>query len=163
MIKYKFIKRIKTFLPLNYIKLNYKEIEKKLTDDYGWEFYDEHHYESTFTKFLVGYYLPEKFKIDRRKTDLSAMIRSKQISKEEAKELIKIPPNFINKNKTIEYVLEKLDLDHKEWELIMNKKNLNYSYYKNYLKILKKLKFFIYVLVKLNLIPNILYLKFLGK
>tara|TARA_B100000989_G_scaffold196462_1_gene148389 strand:- start:229 stop:1365 length:1137 start_codon:yes stop_codon:yes gene_type:complete len=163
LIKYKLIRRIKTFLPLNYIKLNYVEIEEKLTKDYGWKFYDEHHYESTFTKFLVGYYLPEKFKIDRRKTDLSAMIRSKQISREEAKRLIKIPPNFINKEKTIEFVLEKLDFDNKEWKFIMNKKNFNYNSYKNYHKILKKFKFFIYILVKLNLIPNILYLKFLGK
>ena len=160
IFQYKFIKRIKTFLPLNYINLNYSQIEKKLTEEYGWKFYDAHHYESLFTKFLVGYYLPQKFNIDRRITDLSAEIRSNKISKKSGQDILNSPIKLKDKDKVIKYVLSKLDFNDEEWEVIMNSKNKNYKDFNNYLNYFKFLKFFVIILVKIKIIPMILYLKF---
>ena len=88
LIKYKLLSGIKTILPLNYLQYSYDKVEKILNDEIGWTYYGGHHHESLLTKFVVSSYLPKKFNIDRRLTSYSAMVRSKLISKSEAKNII---------------------------------------------------------------------------
>ena len=77
LIKFNILGQIKTILPLNYIKYDEKKVIEELQKNFDWINYGGHHHESLLTKFVVSYYLPKKFKIDRRRTGISAMIRSK--------------------------------------------------------------------------------------
>ena len=43
-------------------------------------------------RFYEGYWLTERFKFDMRRTELSSLILSNQISRKEAIEILKIPP-----------------------------------------------------------------------
>ena len=61
-----------------------KEAEKELESIYGWRSYPQKHFESKFTKFFEGYWLPTRFGYDMRKNQLSSLILSKQITREEA-------------------------------------------------------------------------------
>ena len=157
---YKILKNIKIDLPLNYVNYNHGEVEKTLKKECNWNYYDGHHFESAFTKFSVGYYLPKKFNIDRRKVDLSARIRERKISRKFA---IKILQTSISKKvnqNLINYVLSKLDISKKEFNKILRKKNKNFKNFKSYYFLIKKLDLPIKFFVKLGIVPKILYYKF---
>ena len=66
--------------------LNYKKQEAKqmLMRDYDWKDYGGHHHENLFTKFVMAYWLPKKFNIDKRKINLSAQVLSGAITREQA-------------------------------------------------------------------------------
>ena len=82
LIKFNILGQIKTILPLNYIEYDEKKVIEELQKNFDWINYGGHHHESLLTKFVVSYYLPKKFGIDRRRTGISAMIRSKKITRE---------------------------------------------------------------------------------
>ena len=159
-IYYKLIKNIKIDLPLNYVNYTHGEVEKTLNKECGWKYYGGHHFESAFTKFSVGYYLPKKFNIDRRKVDLSARIRERKLTRIKALKILKDPINKkINQN-LINYVLTKLEISDSEFKKILIKKNKNFKDFKNYYFMIKKLDLFIKLGVRIGLIPKILYYKF---
>jgi N-acetyl sugar amidotransferase len=162
LFKYQFIRGIKTILPLNYIEYNDKEVKKILEDNFGWVSYGGHHHESLLTKFVVSYYLPVKFGIDRRRTSLAAMVRSKKILRDRAIEILSQKP-LLNEEKDLsDYILRKLDISKKEFEKIMKEKPKNYKNYKTYLSYFKKFSSFAYLAYKLNFIPKILFLRYFG-
>jgi len=106
--------------PLNMINYNKKEAMQELENEFGWQYYGGKHYESVFTKFYQAYVLPVKFKVDKRKVHLSALIRNGEITREFAiaelqKELYK--PEELRKDK--EYVLKKLDFTETQFDSIM--------------------------------------------
>lgn len=57
-----------------------------LVRDFGYKPYAYKHYESVFTRFYQGYILPEKFGVDKRKTHLSNLIITGQMTRDEAVE-----------------------------------------------------------------------------
>ncbi len=78
---YKFLKNIKTVYPLNYIPYDKDKAKQFLIEQYGWEDYGGKHHESKITAFWQSYVMPEKFKMDYRRTTLSAQICAGQISR----------------------------------------------------------------------------------
>ena len=60
-----FINGMQTILP-NYIEYNQEKVIKILQENFDWINYGGHHHESLLTKFVVSYYLPKKFGIDRK-------------------------------------------------------------------------------------------------
>lgn len=105
---------------LNWVSFNKDEVKKELQREIGWRDYGGKHYESIWTRFYQGYILPVKFGIDKRKAHLSTLICSGQITREEALEQIKEPPYDPAILKTDkDFVLKKLDLTEKEFDLIM--------------------------------------------
>ncbi len=162
LLKFQFYKRIKTILPLNYIEYNDKEVKSILQEELGWVNYGGHHHESLLTKFIVSYYLPKKFGIDRRRTSMSAMVRSNKITRNDAFEILSIPPKIENEDDLKNYILDKLDIKENEFSEILNKKNKNFRNYKTYYGYFNKLSFFAKLCYKFNFIPKILYLRYFG-
>src|SRR5207237_163012 len=76
---------------LNYLDYNKQSAKAEIIKSLDWKDYGGKHYESIFTRFYQGYILPEKFKVDKRKSHLSNLIFSKQISKADALEELKKP------------------------------------------------------------------------
>lgn len=60
----------------------------------GWQDYGGKHNENIYTAFVGNFLLPRKFNIDKRRTYLSAQIREGYISKEYAKEILLMEPEF---------------------------------------------------------------------
>ncbi len=116
---------------LNSINYSKNEAMKVLEREFDWKYYGGKHYESVFTKFYQAYYLPGKFNIDKRKVHLSAQIRNKEITKEDAlKELEKPLYSEMEIKNDLEYVLKKLSFSANEFEAIMKekpKKHLDYA------------------------------------
>lgn len=77
-------KRVRIVSILNYLEYDKSAAVHELQDKLGWTPYEGKHYESIYTRWVQGFYLPTKFKIDKRRGHLSDLINSGQISRDEA-------------------------------------------------------------------------------
>jgi len=163
LLYYIFVKRIQTVHLLNYINYNKEDARKILEKEIGWKYYGGHHYESIYTRFVASYILPKKFGIDKRKVEYSALIRSGQMTRDEALEKLKEPPISEEQAKRDkEYVLKKLELTEDEFEEIMSAEPKTFRDYPTYYPIIRALRGPIKLACKLRLLPYIFYAKYLG-
>lgn len=131
-IYYSYIKGMKRIAPLDYVNYNKEEAEKILYDYYGWQKYENKHYENIFTRFYEGYFLPYKFGYDKRKCYFSNLILTGQMTREEAiLELKKSPYDEKNIIEDMEYIAKKIGISLNELEKIINGENKTYKDYKN--------------------------------
>jgi N-acetyl sugar amidotransferase len=126
------IKGIKIVRPYYFIEYSKHKAQEELIKNYSWEYYGGHHHENTFTKFIISYWMYEKYGIDKRKITLSAQIMNGDLSREEG--IAKInekpyDPKVIDNQ--IAYVCKKLDLSKDEFDLILNQPNKYYYDYPN--------------------------------
>ena len=127
---YKYYYNIKIFQPLNHLKYDKKKAIDLLSSELGWIDYGGKHHESNFTKFIEGYWMPSKFGIDKRKVHLSSLIHSKQITRDEAINILKKSPYNVDEiDKDFKYVAAKLNITTDELKNIYlgeNKYHFNY-------------------------------------
>lgn len=131
-VDYLLVRGIRWVPILNYIPYNKAEAKQTLIDELGWQDYGGKHYESIFTRFFHAFYLPVKFGYDLRKSYLSALVCSGQISRDEALEEISKPPapkEMLEQDR--DYVIKKLGLTEDEFEVILNSPNKTYADYPN--------------------------------
>ncbi len=115
-----FLRGLRFVRILNAAPYNKKEALKILENELGWVNYGGKHYESIFTRFFQAYILPHKFGFDKRRAHYSTLICAGQMSREEAKEALKVDPYpkaLLEQDK--EYVIKKLGLTEAEFEAIM--------------------------------------------
>jgi N-acetyl sugar amidotransferase len=106
-----YIKRIKIVRPLDKISFIKEEAKELLIDKYEWQPYPQKHFESRFTKFYEGYWLPERFGFDTRKVQFSSLIHTNQMTRQEAiKELEKPSYDKESIHHDFEYIATKLDV-----------------------------------------------------
>lgn len=79
-----FVLRVKTLTPLNYVDYTREKAFKELEDYCGFQYYGRKHLENHLTAFLQCCWLPEKFGVDKRKSHLSSLIVSGQMTRAEA-------------------------------------------------------------------------------
>ena len=84
---------IKQVRPFHYIE-DRAPLEWAMEDAIGFQEYGGKHCENVYTEFVGAYLLPKFHGIDKRRVYYSAMIRSGNISKAQAKEKLKFPPEF---------------------------------------------------------------------
>lgn len=114
------VKAIESINLLNYLPYNKSKVKAIIASELGWRDYGGKHYESVFTRFYQGYILPVKFGIDKRKTHLSNLIFSGQITKAEALAELKQPimePAQLQDD--YEFVLKKLNLSAAAFENLL--------------------------------------------
>lgn len=119
-IYYPHIRNMKVVKPLNYIEYSQGKAIKMLEEEYAWRYYGAKHWESRFTKFFQGYYLPTRFGYDKRKAHLSSLIVSGEISRDEAiRKLDKpiYPPEQFEEDKL--FILKKLGIIENEFEALV--------------------------------------------
>ena len=136
------VDNIKVFKPLNYLNFNKKEAEQILSSKYDWKPYSQKHFESRFTRFYEGYWLTERFNFDMRRTELSSLILSNQISRKQALTILKKPPlekSFVKKE--FNYIATKLGISEDELFYYFKMPKMYYWDYannKNFLEIGEK-------------------------
>ncbi|SMD44069.1 tRNA(Ile)-lysidine synthase TilS/MesJ [Aquiflexum balticum DSM 16537] len=145
------IKMIRPFFYLPYTKSNAKKI---LVQKYNWVDYGGHHYENIFTKFIISYWLPKKFGIDKRKITLSAQVLSGEISRELAiEEIGKKPFDEDSVDKDIEFVAKKLNFPKSELIELLEGPGKFFTDYPSYFPRIQKMKRLIFPAMK-YLLPN---------
>jgi N-acetyl sugar amidotransferase len=115
------IKGLKTYSPLNWIDYDKGAVKKFIQEELGWRDYGGKHYENIFTRFYQGYILYKKFGVDKRKSHMSTLICSGQITRDEALEEIKKNPypseELLQEDR--EYLIKKLGINEAEFERLM--------------------------------------------
>jgi N-acetyl sugar amidotransferase len=150
---YRYIKGVQVVKPLNYVMYNKEAAMQELVEKFGWQRYAHKHYESRFTRFYEGYWLPKKFGYDKRRAHFSSVILTKQMTRDEALDRISKPAyDEIIMKQDFEYVAKKLDLTVSELREIMNGENKSYRDYKSNMRLINFGTWILRLLGKQNVI-----------
>ncbi len=129
-IYYPLIRGIQTVRPLNLMPYVYKDAKQEIIDRVGWRDYGGKHYESVFTRYFQGYYLPHKFGYDKRLAHYSSLILSGQITRDEALSMLETTnyPEALRRQDH-EFIAKKLGVSVDELEEIFAQPNVDYTAY----------------------------------
>lgn len=129
---YQTVNGIKSVRPLDYMPYRYEDAKKVITEELGWRDYGGKHYESVFTRYFQGYYLPHKFGFDKRKAHYSSLILSGQMTREEALAKLERPP-YDESLRTQDhlFIAKKLNVSVEELEQIFNAPPVDHLEYPN--------------------------------
>ena len=131
----RYIRGIKVVKMLDNMPYNKAEALNFLHEEYGWTPYPQKHFESRFTKFLEGYWLPERFGFDPRRIQFSSLIVSGQMTRDEAIELLKktaYDPETIEDD--FKYIASKLSITTDELQGYFTMKKKFYWDYPNQMR-----------------------------
>jgi N-acetyl sugar amidotransferase len=128
----RYIRGIRVVMPLNYVPYVKSEAIRLLVEKFGWQTYPQKHFESRFTRFYEGYWLPRKFGYDTRRVQFSSLILTGQMTREEALEQLRRPaydPATIAQD--FEFVATKLGISVEELQACFDAPNKSYRDYKS--------------------------------
>jgi N-acetyl sugar amidotransferase len=127
------LRKIKSIYPFYFLEYNKNLAQEFLISNYGWQYYGGHHFENIFTRFVMSYWLYEKFGIDKRKITLSAQVLSGEINRESALEsIMEIPYNKDEIDGVLNYLTKKLDLTRDEFDIQFQSPNHSFHDYPSY-------------------------------
>lgn len=127
-----YVKGIKVVRPLNHVPYIKQDAMQLLTERFGWQPYPQKHFESRFTRFYEGYWLPVRFGYDTRKVQFSSLILTGQMTRDEALEKLAQPPyDEETIAHDLEFVANKLDISVDELNGYMELPKKTYQDYKS--------------------------------
>lgn len=128
----RYVRGVQVVKMLNYRPYIKADAIKLLQKEYSWKAYPQKHFESRFTKFYEGYWLPIKFGFDTRKVQYSSLILTDQMTRNEALEKLKVPP-YDPETITDEfkYIATKLNITEQELRSYLETPNKSYKDYRN--------------------------------
>ena len=160
-LKWIIINRIKKIRPLYYIDYKKEDVKQMLQQEFGWKWYGGHHLENRFTAFCHSYYFPKRYNIDQRANGYAALVRSGQMNREDALNLLKTPP-FLETD-IVELVKKRLGYNDEEFNLIITQPKKTYKDFKTYKQTFEKYKWFFWIMYKLDLVSKSFYVKYTSK
>lgn len=126
----RYIRKIEVVKPLNLVPYRRDDVIAQLESEYGFQYYGRKHYESKFTSFYEGYWLPTKFGYDTRKVQLSSLILTGQLERSAAEAILEAPPyNSATVDRDFEFIASKLEIDSAELADIWSQPNRTYRDY----------------------------------
>ena len=129
---YRFIKGVRVWRPLNCVQYIKEDAMNLLIQNFDWKKYEHKHYESRFTRFFEGYWLPTKFNFDKRRAHFSSLILTKQMTREEAIDKVSMPAFDKDEiNRDFEYIAKKLGISPEELRSIHKGENKSWKDYKS--------------------------------
>lgn len=111
----RYVKGVQVVKPLNHLPYTKAQAIDVLSREYGWRPYPQKHFESRFTRFFEGYWLPTRFGFDTRRPQFSSLILTGQMTREEALAKLSKPaydPATIDED--FEYIATKLGISVQE-------------------------------------------------
>lgn len=128
----RYIKGVQVVKPLNFLPYTKEKAIQTLTSEYGWRAYPQKHFESRFTRFYEGYWLPTRFGYDTRRVQYSSLILTGQMTREDALKRLESPaydPASIDED--FEYIATKLGITVEELRRYHKMPKKSYKDYKN--------------------------------
>ncbi len=125
-----YVKGISVSRPLNFLPYIKEEAASMLVERFGWQRYPQKHFESRFTRFYEGYWLPVKFGYDTRKVQFSSLILTGQMTRAEALCSLAEPPcDPATAEIDLEFVAKKLGIPVEELKSYIGAPNKTYRNY----------------------------------
>ncbi|WP_343530402.1 N-acetyl sugar amidotransferase [Pedobacter sp.] len=121
---------------LNYLDFSKTEAMPILEKELGWKYYGGKHYESIYTRWYQGYWLPAKFGYDKRRSHLSSLVCAGELTREQA--LSELETNTytpeLQKEDTA-YVLKKFNINQNQLDEIFFSPKKTYWDYAPYARL----------------------------
>jgi len=128
----RYVRGLQVVKPLNLLPYTKKLAIDTLSSEYGWTAYPQKHFESRFTRFYEGYWLPTRFGYDTRRVQLASLILTGQMTREEAlAELEKPSYNPETIDDDFKFIATKLDISVDELRHYHTMPKKTYKDYKN--------------------------------
>ena len=159
LIYYTVVRRIRTVLPLYHRDYVRREADQLLISEYGWVNPGAHYLDDLYQS-LMNYVLRVKFNIDRRKFNYAALVRSGQMTRSQALELIGKPYDRGEDPKLVRLCVKRLGLTWEEFDDILKLHPKTFHDYPTNFALLRALRPAIWLLVNLGLVPRSSYLKY---
>lgn len=106
---------VKTVKPLNLVEFTKESMTKTLVDEYGYQPYGQKHFEDLITKFLEGCWQPTRFGHDIRRAQLSSLVVTGQMTRDEALKILEQPPLSEEESKELfSEVAKRLEISEEE-------------------------------------------------
>ena len=154
-------RRIRAVPILNYVRYRHDEAEETLRREVGWTWYGGHHHESSYTHFVQSALFAPKFNIDKRRLELSALVRSGQVARADA--LAELDgKGYPVDPELVDYCIGKLGLTRRQWEEVLALPVRSFRDYPTYYPLIRLLRWPIRLAAGLGLVSPILYYKYLG-
>lgn len=157
-IKWAAFSGIQKIRPLYYMDYHKEETKKFLVEELGWEWYGGHHLENRFTAFFHSYFFPVRWGYDGRLLGAAALVRSGQITRDQALAEISEPQPY--DPELIELVKKRLGYSDGEFDRLMTLPKRTYREFKTYKTTFERLRPLFYLLYKMNRIPKTFYIKY---
>lgn len=110
-----YILGVKTLKPLNLVPITKQKMIDILGKEYGYIPYGQKHFEDLLTKFLEGWWAPTRFGHDIRRAQLSSLVVTGQMTREEALKILEEPPLSEEESKKLfKEIAKKLEISENE-------------------------------------------------
>jgi N-acetyl sugar amidotransferase len=127
-----YVKGIRVVRPLNLVPYDKASAITLLVEKFGWQPYPQKHFESRFTRFYEGFWLPKKFGFDTRRVQFSSLIVTGQMTRQEALDMLKAPPlDEATVRQEFEFVANKLGIGIAELQGYLDAPNKTYRDYRS--------------------------------
>ncbi|HEY1111245.1 MAG TPA: N-acetyl sugar amidotransferase [Opitutaceae bacterium] len=136
-----FMHKMRVLRPLDYLPYDKIAAKKLLMEKYGWRDYGAKHYESVWTKFFQGYYLPGRFGYDKRLAHLSSLIVAGQLTRDDALAQLErehYPAEDLRRDRA--FVIKKLGLTEKEFEELLHAPITTHRDYESNEELMRRVK-----------------------
>lgn len=160
-LKWTAVDGIKKIRPLYFVDYRKEETKALLAEKYGWQWYGGHHMENRTAYFTNNYYLPRKFEIDLRYSELSALVRSGQLARQEALERVQTDKPF--DVSILEEVQKRLGFTGTEFQAVMAAPRKTFRDYRTYKQVFENLRPLFWVMYRLDLVPKSFFMKYTQK
>lgn len=117
---YVLVRRIRVVRLLNLVGYRKSEAMELIQRELGWRPYPAKHFESLYTRFYQGYYLPKRFGWDKRRPHYSTLVMAGDMTRAEALAALEREPyadGDLKRDK--EYVLRKLGMTESEFDSLL--------------------------------------------
>jgi hypothetical protein len=155
---YSIIKGIKTYTPFYYFPYIRKDGQAIIEKELGWIYPGAHYFDDLYHS-LIKYVHRVKFNIDMNMNSDSGMVRSGQLERDVALKR-KHGIYAIEDPKVIDLCIKRLALKKDDFESYMQLPVKTFRDYKTSYNIIRWMKFPIYILSQMNIIPKITYYKY---
>lgn len=140
---------------LYHVEYDKQKVMRYLDQKFGWKWYGGHHMENKYTIFVGNYVQPNKFGIDLRYIEFSALVRNKQMRRDEAVRRIREQP-FVDPE-IMEEVKQRLNID---IDMVMRLPKKIHNDYETYQQTFHNLEPVFSSLLQKGRIPETFYIKY---
>jgi len=117
---------------LNYLDYDKAAAVETMKRELGWQYYSGKHYESIYTRWYQGYYLPVKFGFDKRRAHLSALVCAGQMTREQGLAELQRDPYADNDLVTdTDFVVKKFGITREQLDQLVKAPNRKHTDYPN--------------------------------
>jgi N-acetyl sugar amidotransferase len=115
---------------LNYLDYDKAAAVETMKRELGWQYYGGKHYESIYTRWYQGYYLPTKFGFDKRRAHLSALVCAGQMTRAQGLlEMQHDPYGDHDLGTDTDFVVKKFGITHAQLDQLVKAPNRQHTDY----------------------------------